>query len=75
MTVLMGTAHSRFISDDERKLIIARKENVVVFGGVKYSGIRGGDYETKYCFKWNPEVLTDPRNAPWSTCDYCRDIK
>jgi hypothetical protein len=66
------TVSSKFISDAERAFILDDKEDVVVLGGVKYSGVRGGDFETTYCYVWNPKSVSSNAFYPWSTCSCLR---
>jgi hypothetical protein len=69
------TAHTitRTLSDEERKELISQTKHLVVLGGVKYSGVRAGDYETTYCYIWNPESLKG-HTLPWSNCS-CNKMK
>jgi hypothetical protein len=39
------------------------KYQITVFGGVKYSGMRGGDFETRYCFMFVPTGM------PYAACN------
>jgi hypothetical protein len=65
---------TRHLSEDERKdVIINRTKRLVVFGGVKYSGLRGAEYETIYCYSWNPQSLNE-NSLPWSSCS-CNKMK
>lgn len=71
------TVSSRFISDAERAFILDDKgegahEDIVVLGGVKYSGVRGGDFETAYCYIWNPKSMSNTAFYPWSSCSCLR---
>jgi hypothetical protein len=65
---------TRTLSDDERKDVAINKTKLlVIFGGVKYSSVRGGAYETIYCYTWNPDSLA--RNIfPWMNCG-CNKMK
>jgi hypothetical protein len=72
---LTQTVETRFIPDKERdEFILTGKEHIVLFGGIKYTGIHGGDYETAYCFSLNGQSLRDPTVAAWSPCS-CKHIK
>jgi len=62
------TSHTitRTLSEDERKdVVINKTKHLIVIGGVQYSGVRAGDYETTYCYIWNPDSLTG-HTFPWS---------
>jgi hypothetical protein len=65
---------TRTLSEDERKdVVINKTKHLIVIGGVKYSGVRAGDYETTYCYIWNPESLAG-HTFPWSDCP-CNKMK
>jgi hypothetical protein len=67
------TAHTvtRILAADARRDVINHTKHVFVVGGIKYTGVRGGNYETTYCLMWNPESATDPRNLAWSSGPEC----
>jgi hypothetical protein len=58
------TVHTSYIYDKER--IKQSTDQVVVYGGVKYSGISGGEFETRYCYTYLPEG--DFRFGPCRRC-------
>lgn len=68
------TVKSRFIPDEERKLIVAGQEEIVITGSIKYSGILGGDFVTNYCSILDPATITDHTHMPWHIC-HCRNVK
>jgi hypothetical protein len=49
--ILNSTAHSEALSEIEKNGITDGLDDLVVFGGIKYSGVGQEDYETRYC--WN----------------------
>jgi len=73
----LPTVHSRFISDTERdESILLRIEFIVIIGAVKYSGMRGGEFETTYSFAWIPESLSNPNSLPFGhLSDSCNHMK
>jgi hypothetical protein len=70
------TTHTitRHLSDDERKdVVINKTRHLFVLGGAKYTGMRGGEYETIYCYIWNPDSMKG-NVFPWSVCS-CNRMK
>jgi hypothetical protein len=68
------TVETRFIQDKEREFILQGKEHVILFGGIKYSGMRGGNYETTYCYILNGQSIGNKNILPWSPCP-CQRMK
>jgi hypothetical protein len=67
------TTHTivRHLSDEQRKDVVVNKtKRLIVLGGVKYSGVRGGEYETIYCYAWNPGSL-NANIFPWGSVNEC----
>ena len=62
---ILGVVETPVLKDDEIKRINSGEYKVVVFGGVKYRGVRGGDFLTNYCFIYNPTGI------PFSPCGFC----
>jgi len=60
-TRYLPTAQTDDISDKSR--IALGIDEVIIYGGIKYSGIAGGDFETQYCFKYLPTG-----SFRWGTC-------
>jgi len=48
------TVHSEALSDTERKRIQDGVDKLVIFGGIKYSGVNDEDFETRYCWIYFP---------------------
>lgn len=46
----------------EIQKIVAGTVQIVAFGGIKYGGIRGGEFETRYCFVFSPTGM------PYGSC-------
>jgi hypothetical protein len=70
------TTHTitKHLTEDERKdVIINKTRHLFVLGGIKYSGMRGGEYESTYCYIWNPESMK-ANVFPWSMCT-CNRMK
>lgn len=49
----LPTQHTSYIPDKQR--IQHYADTVVIYGGIKYSGISGGNFETRYCYRYLPE--------------------
>ena len=70
---LAASAHRHLAKDVQKDVMVTQTKHIIVFGGVKYSGIRGGDYETVYCYLWDVNSLT--KNVyPWHICP-CNSVK
>jgi hypothetical protein len=63
----INTVHTDYIYDKSR--ITEYLDQVLVYGGIKYSGISGGDFETRYCFGYLPKG-----NFRWGSCT-CTSLK
>src|SRR4029077_20175908 len=64
----IGSVESRFITDEERdNYILTGKAHIIIFGGIKYSGTKGGEYETRYCYIWDPASASNLNILPWHT--------
>jgi hypothetical protein len=61
--ISLPVARTPVIDPEEQGRIKAHTDFVVVYGGVKYSGLGGGDFETVYCYLYNPKGI------PFSPCD------
>jgi hypothetical protein len=48
----------RYLAEDARANVFVKKtSHIVVFGGIKYTGLRGAEYETIYDYIWDPDSL------------------
>ena len=63
------TAISDPIEDKEWQRIKDGIDRIVVYGGVKYSGMKGGDFETPYCYVYIPKGM------PFGGCGVCNRPK
>lgn len=64
----MQTVHTDYIYDKSR--IDNGIDTVVVYGGIRYSGISGGDFETTYCYMYLPRG-----DFRFGTCGGCEGMK
>ncbi|MBZ5650936.1 MAG: hypothetical protein LAO18_10670 [Acidobacteriia bacterium] len=49
----LNTVHTDYINDKTR--IQNGIDSVVIYGGIKYSGVNGGEFETPYCYVFLPK--------------------
>jgi hypothetical protein len=60
--LIVPTLYSAPLTTQDKKRIADHVDQVVIYGGIKYSGVAGEDFETQYCVQFNPQ------GYPWGSC-------
>ena len=58
------------VDESTLKAISGRTEYVTVIGGIKYTGPTGGNFETRYCFVYEPDGKLHTKDC--AVCNYTK---